>query len=371
MFQLRLVSIIIVLMCITGCDAPPKETDPRSEPPLVRVTKAIHVTDFSRSFTGVVASRVQSDLGFRIAGKVLERMVDTGQTVKKGQALMLLDPKDLELQVKSDEQALAAAQSRARQAAADEARYKKLLTIGAISSATYDQVKAQADITKAELRAAQAQTNVARNATEYSILTADADGVIVETFVEPGQVVSAGQTAIRLARAGQREAVIDLPETLRIPLGTIASAKLYGFSQEIGQATLRELSDTADPMTRTFKARFVLTPPLSSAPLGSTITLQISQSEHPPEQLKVPLSAIIESDKGKGPGIWVIAGEPPKASWRSVKITRISDDNAIVSGDINPKIEIVSLGTHLLREGEEVRLEKNKNNSSQGSQNNE
>ncbi|HYT67231.1 MAG TPA: efflux RND transporter periplasmic adaptor subunit, partial [Vicinamibacterales bacterium] len=146
-----------------------------------------------RSFTGIVAARVQSDLGFRVPGKVLERLIDTGQTVKRGQPLMRIDPADLRLATRTQEEAVAAATARARQTADDEARYRDLVSSGAVSASAYDKVKAAAESARAQLNAARAQADVSRNETGYAVLLADASGVVVETLAEPGQVVGAGQ----------------------------------------------------------------------------------------------------------------------------------------------------------------------------------
>src|SRR5205085_414312 len=162
-----------------------------------------------RSFSGIVAARVQSDLGFRVPGKILQRLVDVGQTVRRGQALMRIDPTDLRLAMRAHEEAVAAAKTRARQAADEEARYRHLVSAKFVSGSAYDKVKATADSARAELNAAEAQAGVARNETGYAVLLADADGVVVETLAEPGQVVGAGQIVVRVARAGLREAIID------------------------------------------------------------------------------------------------------------------------------------------------------------------
>ena len=223
----------------------------------------------------MVVARTQSDLGFRVQGKILERFVDTGQSVKRGQPLMRLDPADLKLQAVAQQQAVDAARARARKAISDEARYRGLVGAGAVSASEYDQIKAAADSSKADLSAAQAQANVAQNATGYAVLLADSDGVVMETLAEPGQVVSAGQAVIRLARAGQREALVQLPETLRPAIGSEALATRYGDETQPVAAKLRLLSDAADATTRTFEARYVLEGPLASAPLGATVTLHI------------------------------------------------------------------------------------------------
>lgn len=310
--------------------------------------------DASRAFTGVVVARVQSDLGFRVQGKILERLVDTGQSVKRGQPLMRLDPVDLGLQAQAQQQAVAAARARARQAIDDEARYRGLVASGAISASAYDQIKAVADTAKAELKAAQAQADVARNATGYAVLLADADGVVVDTLAEPGQVVSAGQPVVRLARAGQREAIVHLPETLRPAIGSEALATLYGKDTAAVPAKLRLLSDAADPLTRTFEARYVLEGALASAPLGATVTLAIAEGRLTEQVLQVPIAALY--DPGKGAGVWSISGQPAKVSWRPVQVLGLGDDAARVTGSLKAGERVVALGAHLLHDGEAVRL---------------
>ena len=337
---------------LAACTEATSSTDPRTQPPLVRIETVKISAPSGRSFTGVVAARVQSDLGFRVAGKVVERLVDTGQTVRRGQALMRIDPKDLRLALQAQEEAVAAAKARARQTALEESRYGKLIGAGAVSASAYEQVKAAAESARADLNAAQAQADVARNNTGYAILAADADGVVVETLAEPGQVVATGQVVVRIAHAGAREAVIDLPEALRPAIGSPGRATLYGRALA-GSAQLRQLSDAADRQTRTFEARYTLTGPLSDAPLGSTISIQISDGQRDPA-LQVPIGAI--SDSGKGPGVWVVEGEMPRVTWRAVQITRLSDEAASVVGNLKVGDRVVALGAHLLHEGEHVRL---------------
>lgn len=347
-----IIAVCLLPLVLAGCGEGSNPPDPRSQPPLVRVATVTAAVDASRSFTGVVVARVQSDLGFRVSGKVLERFVDTGQTVKRGQPLMRLDPVDLDLQSRAQQQSVAAAAARARQTAADEARNRNLIASGAISASTYDRIKSLADTAEAELNAAQAQASVARNATGYASLLADADGVVVDTLAEPGQVVSAGQPVVRLARSGQREAIVSLPETLRPAVGSPAQARLYGSDTHVIPAKLRLLSDAADPLTRTFEARYVLEGALGNAPLGSTVTLTIAEAIVNETVLAVPVGAI--HDSGQGPGVWVIAGSPAKVSWRAVQLVGLSDDWAKVSGGLKPGEQIVALGAHLLHEGEHV-----------------
>lgn len=330
-------------------------SDPRTEAPLVRMAIVQEAAATTRAFTGTVAARVQSDLGFRVSGKVLERLVDAGQTVKRGQLLMRIDPADLKLAAHAQQEAVTAARARARQTAEDEARYRDLRGTGAISASAYDQVKAAADAAQAQLSAAEAQADVARNASRYAELVADGDGVVMETLVEPGQVVTAGQPVVRLAHAGRREALIQLPETLRPAIGSTAQATLFGNDERAVSAKLRQLSNSADKLTRTFEARYVLEGALSEAPLGATVVVRIPDGTSSVQGgLQVPIGSLF--DAGKGPGVWVIRGEPTKVSWQPVAVHRVDDAGAQIVGPIKQGDRIVALGAHLLREGEQVRV---------------
>ena len=347
-----LVVVGLLPFALAACNVATSSIDPRTQSPLVRVATVESSAPAERSFTGIVAARVQSDLGFRVPGKVLERLVDTGQTVKRGQPLVRVDPTDLRLATRAHEEAVAAATARARQTEEDDTRYRDLVSKGAVSASAYDKVKAAAESARAELNAANAQADVARNETGYAVLLADADGVVVETLTEPGQVVSAGQVVVRVARAGRREAVIQLPETLRPAIGSTGRATLYG-SGLAGPAKLRQLSDAANPHTRTFEARYVLEGGLAEAPLGSTIAIHIPNGLSAP-QLQVPIGAIF--DPGKGPGVWLVKGETPQVTWRAVQVASLGDEAASVAGDLEAGDRVVALGAHLLHEGEHVRL---------------
>jgi RND family efflux transporter MFP subunit len=339
-------------LVVAACTDATSSADPRTQTPLVRVETVESSTQTERSFTGIVAARVQSDLGFRVPGKVLERLVDTGQAVKRGQPLMRIDATDLRLAKRAQEEAVAAAKSRAHQTADDEVRYRGLVSTGAVSASDYDRAKAAAESARAELSAAEAQADVARNETRYAVLFADADGVVVESLAEPGQVVAAGQVVVRVAHAGAREAVIDLPETLRPAIGSVGRARLYR-SGLTGPAKLRQLSDAANRQTRTFEARYVLEGSLADAPLGSTIAVQISEGRSA-SVVQVPIGAIF--DPGKGPGVWLLEGEKPRVTWRHVKIAGLSNETASIVGHLEAGDRIVALGAHLLHEGEPVRL---------------
>lgn len=357
MLRRRLVTSTVICalpFALAACGEKP-HPDPRTEAPLVRAAIVQQASAAARSFTGTVAARVQSDLGFRVSGKVLERLVDTGQTVKRGQPLMRIDPVDLKLAAHAQHEAVAAARARAHQTAEDEARYRDLRGTGAISASAYDQIKAAADSAKAQLSAAEAQAEVARNANRYAELVADADGVVIEALAEPGQVVTTGQVVMRVAHAGRREAVIQLPETLRPAVGSTGQATLFGQEGVAVPTKLRQLSDAADRLTRTFEAHYVLEGELANAPLGTTVSIQIPNGLPSTQNgLQVPIGSLF--DAGKGPGVWVIDGEPAKVTWRPVAVQHLNDDGARISGQLKQGDRIVALGAHLLREGELVRV---------------
>jgi RND family efflux transporter MFP subunit len=343
-------------MNLTACTPSHSAEDPRTVPQLAEVTLAQSAEVGERAFTGVVSARVQSNLGFRVSGKVIERLVDNGQGVHQGQPLMRLDRTDYTHAITTQVGNVDAARARLQQAAADEARYSGLVSSGAVSQSAYDQVKAAADSARALLSAAEAQLKVAQDEGAYATLAADADGTVVETLAEPGQFVSAGQIVVRVARAGAREAAVNLPETLRPALGSTAHAILYGANADSATrypARLRQLSDAADPLTRTFEARYVLDGAAARAPLGATATVYLKESEQA-GALSVPLGAI--DDEGRGPGVWLLDRQTSSVSYRSVRFIRFDGERAIVSGGIRIGDPIIAVGGHFIHEGQRVQV---------------
>ena len=335
---------------LVACGGHDTAGDPRTQPPVVRVATAPLAADGERQFTGVVSARIESQLGFRVGGKIVERLVDTGQTVRRGQPLMRIDATDYVLAQAAQDQAVAAAKARAVQTEADEARYRDLVSAGAVSGSTYDQIKAAALAARAQLQAAEAQARVSRNAAGYAVLVADADGVVVETQGEPGQVVVAGQTVVRLAHAGPREATIALPETLRPAVGSSAIASVFGHDAA-SPARLRQISDAADPRTRTFEARYVLDGALAAAPLGATVTIALPGSTKTAGRA-IPLAAVY--DPGKGPGVWIVDPKSSTVSWRAVRLAAIGDETATVAQGLGGGERFVALGAHMLHQGQRV-----------------
>jgi RND family efflux transporter MFP subunit len=347
-----IISLAVLALMGVGCDKR-QEKDPRTLPEFVRITKPSASSESSQLFTGVVTARVQSDLGFRVSGKITQRLVDAGEIVRAGQPLMRIDNTDYAHAITTQAESVAAAKARADQAAADEARYRGLVATGAISASTYDQIKAASDAARAQLTAAEAQEKIARDQGDYSVLLADGDGTVVETLAEPGQVVSAGQTVVRLAHSGPREASVFLPETMRPRLSSLARATLFGRSGNV-PARLRQLSDSADPLTRTFEARYVLGGVGAQAPLGATVTIQLTGSGTE-ESLTVPNAAI--TDQASGPGVWILNQNNLTVSFRPVAISRIGEEDTYLNSGLKPGEEIVALGAHLLHEGQQVRVD--------------
>ncbi|MDR6293779.1 RND family efflux transporter MFP subunit [Inquilinus ginsengisoli] len=351
---ISLVGVATVALALGACK-PEAQADPRQAARIVQTVTVEAAAEQRRSFTGVIAARVQSNLGFRVPGKIVERLVDTGAVVKAGQPLMRIDRTDLDLAITTRERAVASAEAVQKQAAADEVRYRKLRKAGWSTQQRYEQAKAALDTANAQLEAAKAQAQMARNESAYSVLNADEDGVVVETLGEPGQVVSAGQVVLRIAGSGSREASISLPESVRPKIGSQAQATLYG-GQLKGVATLRQLSDAADPRTRTYEARYVLAGDAANAPLGATVTVGVAINGAA-EGVRVPLAAL--NDDGSGYFVWTVT-DGPKLERRAVKVARLGADFATLGEGVAAGETVVATGGRFLQGGEEIRVAENK-----------
>lgn len=344
-------------MLLGGCSREHID-DPRVEAPLVRIAQVIPAPGLDQSFVGVVSARVESNLGFRVPGKVTERLVDNGQVVHRGQPLMRIDRTDYVNTTNARTETVLAAKVRADQTAADEARYRGLVKTGAASAITYDQMKEEAESAQHQLAVAEAQAQVAKDEMDYTTLTADSDGIIVETLAEPGQVVTAGQTVMRLAHAGPREASINLPETAERPrIGSTVEASLYSHPGMRFAARLRQLSDAADPQSRTFEARYVLGGEGANAPLGETVTIHVAGGKAGPDT-KVPLASVF--DPGTGPGVWILNHQKSSVSFHKIHLLQVGTETATVGDGLQVGDEIVALAPNLLHEGQTVRVETTK-----------
>src|SRR5437660_6594067 len=297
------VSLAFVAIALAGCNETVAEKPAPSRPVLV-ATAHYEAETPERSFVGTIRPRIESDMGFRVPGKVAKRLVEVGQTVDIGQPLATLDEVDLKLQAEQAVAEFTAATGVLAQAAAAETRAKDLRVKGWTTDAQMDQARAAADEARARLNRAGRSVDLTKNSLSYATLEADARGVVTATLVEPGQVVAAGQTAIRVARFGEKEAVVAIPETLlgRAKEGT-ASVTLWSEPGKTYTAKLREIAPAADPATRTYLAKFSLPEANDKVALGMTATLTLSDAATE-RVARLPLSALF--NEGGKPSFYVV-----------------------------------------------------------------
>ena len=324
-----------------------------------RLVRAYMVTSTggdSMEYTGVIHARTESDLAFRVSGKIIEKLVKAGDHVKRGQALMRLDPTDLRLAANAAQAAVEAARAQNKRAIADELRQRGLVAMKAVSVQEYEQAKAAADATTAQLNSALAYARQLVNQAGYAVLRADADGVIMEIPADVGQVVGPGNVVIRLAHEGPREAVVNLPEGNEKLAKSTATATLYADSGQTFPAKLRELSAMADPLTRTYQARFSLGGVGENAPLGATVTVHLygDNADGAAKQYEIPVAALY--DGGAGTSVWVIDPNTSTLSRRPVEVAKLGSETALVSKGLKPGELILALGAHLVKEGERVKI---------------
>lgn len=342
---MKLVSLLLLTAMLAACsEAPP----PPAAPKLVRtltVGAGDPATDgATRSYSGEVRARIETTLGFRVAGKIIERRVDAGTAVKAGQVLARLDATDAGLQATQ-------AEAQRSLAAADLARYRDLKAKNYISASALD-------ARETTFKAAEAQAALARNQAAYTTLVADRAGVIGLVLAEPGQVVSAGQAVFRLAPDGEREIAIALPENevSGFKLGQAAEVSFWatpGASAKPLTGRLREISPVADPATRTYAARISLKDADPLLPLGMSATVRFPSGAPGETRLLVPLTAIFQ--QGQQPAVWRV-GADNTVSLQAVKVAEFTDGGAVVSGGLAAGERIVVAGVNLLSAGEKVRV---------------
>lgn len=334
-----------------GCD---KSDDRSAEPRRVVLVAPVRYAPVAqqRRFVAAIKPRVESDQGFRVAGKVMRRLVENGQRVRAGDILATLDETDFRLQLEQAEAELSASRVALEQTSADEQRAQKLRKDGWTAQATLDRQRAAAEESRGRSHRAARAVELARNALDYTTLRADADGVVTATFVEPGQVVSAGQAALRLARSGQIEAVVALPEAFAALAGAgEASLVLWSDPGKTYRARLREIGASADPMTRTFTARYSILDADAAVSLGMSASLAIKGSEAG-AAASVPLAALF--NQGSGPSVWKV--EPDgRLILAQVSVLRYEAKTALLSGGVAEGDKIVVLGAHKLDPGQKVR----------------
>jgi RND family efflux transporter MFP subunit len=343
---------VALLSLLAACSDQATSATPKAERPVQIQRVAFAPEGASREFVGVVRARHETDLGFRVAGKIMARTVNVGDSVHAGDVVARLDPQDLDLQVESAQAELAAATSNLADASAEEARYGNLKTRGAVAVADYDHKKAAKDEAVGRLERARRTLELAPNQRAYAQLTVDVDGVITATPAEPGQVVALGQPVARLAQHGEMEALVALPETwLREARSSDAAITLWSDPGRSYKAHLRELSPQADATTRTYAARFTIDDADDTVALGMTATVKLA---HPSAAhvARLPLSAIL--NRGTGPAVYLV-DQAGALELRPVTVAAFTETAALVSAGVADGDRVVTLGVQKLEAGEQVR----------------
>jgi RND family efflux transporter MFP subunit len=346
------VSLAFVAVALAGCSDKVAENPAPTRPVLVATAHYAAETP-ERSFVGTIKPRIESDLGFRVAGKVAKRLVEVGQTVEVAQPLATLDEVDLKLQAEQAKAELSAATGVLAQAAAAEQRAKDLRAKGWTTDAQMDQSRAAADEARARLNRAQRSVELTQNSLSYATLIADARGVVTATLVEPGQVIAAGQSAIRVARFAEKEAVVAIPETLlgRVKSG-VATVTLWSEPDRKYTAKLREISPSADPTTRTYLAKFSLPDADDKVSLGMTAILTLADSATE-RVARLPLSALYNA--GDNPSLYVV-NDKGEITQKPVTVKAYESNNVVITGGVDDGAKIVALGVQKLDPSQKVRV---------------
>lgn len=352
----RASSIVFLLpvVLMAACSRPV----PASEP--VRAVRTLTVGEpslgTSIDYAGEVRARTESRLSFRVAGKMVSRQVDLGDSVKAGQVLASLDPQDLRLSQDAARSAVEAARITADQAAADFKRFRELRDQGFISAAELDRRESAVKSAQAQFEQARAQAGVQSNQARYSSLVADASGVVTAVEAEPGAVLAAGAPVLRVAKDGPRDVVFAVPEqhaeSLRLLEGRpgVLQVRLWGSAQQV-PAMVREVAAAADPVTRTFTVKA----DLGRLPvkLGQTATASLAVPAAA-GGFKLPLSAVFEQ-KGRSHA-WLLDTASMTVRAQPIEVGGAEGNMVLVSAGLAAGQTIVSAGAHTLTQGQKVAL---------------
>lgn len=340
-------------LALAGCNQSTAQHSPPVRPVLVAtVHYEPRVAD--RSFVGTIRPRIESDLGFRVAGKVSKRLAEVGAAVVAGQALATLDQVDLGLQAEQAEAELRAAKGVLAQASAAETRTRELRQKGWSTEAQLDQAKATADEARARLNRAERSVELTKNSLSYATLIADAPGVVTATLIEPGQVVAAGQTAIRVARLAEKEVVVAIPETL-LARARADNARVSIWSEpgKTYAARLRELAPSADPATRTYLARFSIPEAGAELQLGMTATINLSDSASE-RVARLPLSALF--NQGDGPSLYVVDAKTGAITRKPIVVRAYESKDVLIGGGVDEGADVIAVGVQKIDPNEKVRV---------------
>jgi len=311
----------------------------------VRVTR-VHYAAVrkTRHFTGSIQARYELKLSFRVGGKIKSRLVETGERVKAGQTIAILDETDLRLSFEAAEAEVRSWQAQLANASIDEKRADKLARKGYTSKAKHDRNQTRKKTTSAGLEAAKRRLEIARNRLGYTTLKAYRDGVVTKLHVEEGQVVTPGTTIVTIIRPKEQEAVVSIPENFVQHLNsTKAYLTLWANPGKIFKARLRELSPVADPLTRTYQARFSLPDIAEHASLGMTATVHLIDGREKKLAI-VPSTALF--DRKDGRFVWMVTPNQKNFRLRRVTVASIDQQVAYLTGGVEEGNLIVVEGVH-------------------------
>jgi multidrug efflux system membrane fusion protein len=312
----------------------------------------------TQEFAAEVRARTETRLGFRVGGKLVQRLVEPGQAVKAGQLLASLDAQDLRLGQEAAQAALAAAQASHALALAEFKRYKELYAQGFIGAAEFERREAAMKSAQAQLDQAQAQARVQGNQAAYASLRADAAGVITAVDAEPGMVVAAGAPVLRLAHDGPRDVVFSVPEDQVSAIHALAATpgrfkvRLWGDEQTLLPATIREISAAADPLTRTFQVKADVGR-AAALRLGQTATLLV-ELPRTVGVTRLPLSALKEHQGASH--VWLVDPAAMTLQLQPVAVLGADGNEAVIGAGLRPGQVVVTAGVHVLTPGQKVKF---------------
>lgn len=304
-------------------------------------------------FSGDVRPRYESQLGFRVGGKIVERKVDVGAVVKRGDVLMRLDPQDLRLAESQARATLRAAETERDLARADYKRHVDLRAQNFVSQAVLDAKQSALKAAQANVDAARAGLRGQSNQSNYASLAADADGVVIAIEAEVGQVVQPGTPVVRVARAGEKEVVIGIPEDKvgqLQPSGAV-TVRLWADTDATIPGKIREISPMADAASRTYTVKVAI-PDTRDVRLGMTATVEVATGGNGAAGLRVPLTALVQS-KG-ATHVWIVENGAVRLA--PVQVTGQVGNDVLVTGAVRAGQQVVTAGVNLLRNGQKVRI---------------
>lgn len=323
----------------------------------IRPVRAISLVssdvDVNAEFSGEVKARVESRLGFRVGGKIVSRKVDVGTLVKKGQVLMQLDPQDLQLSQAQSLANLRAAETNRDLAKAELQRYQELRSKSFVSQAVLDAKESTYKSAQANVDAAQAGYRGQSNQAGYASLLADVDGVVTAVNAEIGQVVAAGTPVVNVAKSGEKEIVIGIPEDKVESLRRVpdVQVRLWADPKNAVAGKIREISPVADPSTRTYTVKVSIPDSLAEAKLGMTAVVQFA-SKTPTPQIKVPLTALFYEKKATS--VWIV--EQGAVKLVPVTIGGVAGNDIVLASGVKTGQTVVTAGVNLLKPGQKVKI---------------